>query len=295
MPRLAVCRRLTAGLSVTALALALAGCGDDGPEAPRSPATADSSGVAQPSGSASAPAGPPVSVFYVGDTPQGPRLFRDSVAASDTDELRAAADAVTDGTPSDPDYRTLWPGGTFAAVAADDRAITVELPDDSWLEPGALNPKQAALAVQQLVHTLHGVVGKALPVQVELGGNPATRLLGVDIAAGLEAAPELDVLGLVNVTAPVEGGGVSKTFTATGWASSFEGTVPWAIEDEAGTEVLQGFSTTEGWMDRLYPWRAEVDVSSLTPGTYTFVARTDDPSGGEGGGPTEDTKRITIE
>jgi hypothetical protein len=47
-------------------------------------------------------------------------------------------------------------------------------------------------------------------------------------------------------------------------------------------------------MDKLYPWQATVDVSSLSPGTYTFVASTDDPSDGEGSGPTRDTKTITV-
>ena len=47
-------------------------------------------------------------------------------------------------------------------------------------------------------------------------------------------------------------------------------------------------------MDKLYPWTAEVDVSGSQPGTYTFVALTDDPSDGEGAGPTEDTKTIVV-
>jgi hypothetical protein len=36
-------------------------------------------------------------------------------------------------------------------------------------------------------------------------------------------------------------------------------------------------------------------VSGLAPGTYSFVAMTDDPSGGEGGGPTEDSKTFTVQ
>ena len=59
--------------------------------------------------------------------------------------------------------------------------------------------------------------------------------------------------------------------------------------------VLEGFATAEGWMDKLYPWEAEIDISTLAPGDYTFVARTDDPSGGaEGAGPHEDTKDFTL-
>ena len=49
-------------------------------------------------------------------------------------------------------------------------------------------------------------------------------------------------------------------------------------------------------MDELFPWETEVDVSSLAPGEYTFVAANGDPTGGEeGGGPTTDSKTITVE
>ena len=48
-------------------------------------------------------------------------------------------------------------------------------------------------------------------------------------------------------------------------------------------------------MDALYPWETEVDVSDLPPGTYTFIAMTDDPSGGEGNPPMFDTKEITVD
>ena len=86
---------------------------------------------------------------------------------------------------------------------------------------------------------------------------------------------------------------MSGSFTADGVASSFEATVPWEIRQ--GDEVVKkGFTTAEGWMDKLYPWEAEVDVSGLAPGEYTFVALTDDPSGGEGFGPSEDSKTITV-
>jgi hypothetical protein len=45
----------------------------------------------------------------------------------------------------------------------------------------------------------------------------------------------------------------------------------------------------------LTPWSTgPIDVSGLTPGTYTFAASTDDPSGGEGPGPTEDTRTLFL-
>lgn len=302
-------RRTLAGLAGVVLALGLlVGCGDDtdpsggdatgSPDTPSSGATAsdptsDATGGEDPSSGGAEPTVIPV--YYVGDTPDGDRLFREFSQSSGADPLVAAGAAVTAGDPVDPDYRTPWPGGRFASITRTAEAIVVEVPDESWLDAGSLDADLAELAVQQLVYTLQGTIGKRLPVTVEYDGRPADTLLGVDASGGLKAAPQLDVLAFMNVTEPAEGTTVSGSFTATGRASSFEATVGWTIEDSTGTVVLEGFATADGWLDKLYPWTTRIDVSSLEPGNYTFIARTDDPSGGEGRGPTEDTKRITVE
>lgn len=294
-------RTLAAAGAVLALGV-LAGCGDDEPsggpaeptsssapatEAPTTDATDPATGT--PDGAASA-----VPAYYVGETPQGARLYREFTQVAGVDRLVAAAAAVTTGDPVDPDYRSLWPRGRFASVSTEGDAIEVELADDSWLEAGSLDAEQAELTVQQLVYSLQGALGERLPVRVTYDGSPAATLLGVAVGDGLRAAPELDVMALVNITEPAEGTAVGDTFTATGRASSFEATVPWEVLDASGEVVVEGFATAEGWADKLHPWTTEVDVSELPAGSYTFVARTDDPSGGEGGGPTEDTKRITV-
>lgn len=304
-------RRTAAALAGATLSLGLlAACGDDDPTPSAGDPTTATSGAADPTDGTDDPAGTDtaspsatatdapdpkaIPVYYVGDTPQGDRLFREFTQSSGVDPLVAAAAAVTAGDPVDPDYRTLWPSGRFASVEQTAAAIVVEVEDEGWLGRGDLDRARARLAVQQLVYTLQGVIGDRLPVTVQLDGKPASTLLGVPVGAGLRTAPELDVLALVNITEPAEGSVVSGTITATGRASSFEATVPWTIEDRAGKVVLDGFATAEGWTDKLYPWETEIDVSGLAPGRYTFIARTDDPSDGEGGGPTEDTKRITI-
>lgn len=305
-------RRTAAVLAGATLTLGLlAACGDDDPRPTAGdPATTgtttaptgatdgtDATDAPTDSGSATPESPDPevIPVYYVGDAPRGDVLFREFSQASGVAPLVAAAAAVTAGDPIDPDYRTLWPGGRFAGVEQTSDAIVVDVADRTWLQRGRLDRTQARLAIQQLVYTLQGVAGERLPVRVTLDGAPATTLLGVPVRTGFTAAPELDVLALVNITEPAEGSAVSGTFTATGRASSFEATVPWVLENAAGKEVLRGFSNAEGWVDKLYPWETSVDVSALKPGRYTFVARTDDPSNGEGGGPTEDTKRITIE
>ncbi len=160
--------------------------------------------------------------------------------------------------------------------------------------PAGMSRAEARIAVQSLVYTLQGVVqARAKLVAYSPDGEP-TSLLGIDTSKGLKNAPQLAVLSLINVTTPEEGATVSGSFTATGVGSSFEATIPWEVRQ--GDEVVQqGFTTAEGWMGKLFPWQAEVDVSELAPGEYTFAALTDDPSGGEGFGPSEDTKTITVE
>ncbi|WP_435771100.1 Gmad2 immunoglobulin-like domain-containing protein [Nocardioides sp. SYSU DS0651] len=300
------------GGALLALGL-LAGCGDDPSDPdPSAGPTSTADGTTDPSDPSSGAAADPgatgdpdatdgrgeqeaaVPAYYVGRTPTGDRLYREFRRVPADDLLTAAAAAVTDGDPLDPDYRTLWPGGRFAGVTQEQDAIVVEVADESWLGRAGLSAAEARLAVQQLVYTLQGTVGDRLPVRVEHEGRPAQTLLGVRVGSGLTARPQLDVLALVDVTEPTEGATVGETFTANGRASSFEGTVVWEVLDEDGAVVLNGFAQADGWVDRLYPWETQVSTTSLAPGSYTFVARTDDPSDGEGSGPTEDTKRITV-
>jgi hypothetical protein len=296
----------------------LGACGDDEPTAEDpspaggttggSPTSGQSTGAtgeptdeqsptsAPPTGSADTVAAP---VYLVGDTPQGPRLFREFRQVEADNPLEEAAALMTAGDSLDHDYRTLFPGGAFESVTKSEGAgaYVVQLADDTWEAPAdGMSRREAKLAVQQLVYTIQGVGQERLPVLVQLGADPAP-LFGIDTSRGLQAAPQLDVLALVNVTTPEEGATVSGSFTASGVASSFEATVPWEIRagDASGEVVKRGFSTAEGWMDKLYPWKTQVDVSDLDPGSYAFVALTDDPSGGEGAGPTEDSKTITVE
>ena len=187
--------------------------------------------------------------------------------------------------PQDPDYRTGWPEGSFEAVEVTDGRFDVEL------GPGALtlNRGWSPLDVQQVVYTLQAATGEPLSVQLTEAGQPIRGTIN-------ERAPQNDVLALMSVSDPSEGLHVQGSFVARGRANSFEATVPWEIRDASDEVVLDGFTTAEGAIDRLYKWETEpIDVSDLAPGTYTFVAMTDDPSGGEGTGPFTDTRTIIVE
>jgi hypothetical protein len=292
--------RLAALASLSVLALAgLSACGDEtdpasGDTTPTQAADPSDDGAESPEEPASEGGGDTttVPVYFVGETPQGQRLFREFRKVESDDPAAAALALMTAGDALDPDYDTLYPSGSFASVDIADDMITVGLPDESWTTaPGGMSDDQARLAAQQLVYTVQGVAQKRVPVSITLDGEPAD-LFG--LAGQVSNDPELDVRALVNVTSPEEGASVSGSFSACGVSSSFEATTPWEIRDSSGTAVKNGFATAEGWMDKLYPWETEVDVSDLPAGDYTFVAMTDDPSDGEGGGPTVDTKSITI-
>lgn len=294
--------RLAAALSLPALTLAaLTACGeDDGDPTPTSGTASEETGgpttSAEPSEPASqAPDATTVPVYFVGDTPQGPRLYREFRQVESDDPAREALALMTSGDALDPDYDTLYPGGSFASVEIGEDMITVGLPDESWtVAPDGMSQAAARLATQQMVYTLQGVAQERLPVSITLDGAPAD-LFG--LAGEVSNDPETDVRALVNITTPAEGATVSGTFTAEGVSSSFEATTPWEIRAGGadGKVVAKGFATAEGWMDKLYPWQTDVDVSDLAPGDYTFVALTDDPSGGEGGGPMVDTRSITVQ
>lgn len=238
-----------------------------------------------------------VPAYFVRDTPQGVRLTREfqSVQTSDVPETEAIRLAVT-GQALDPDYRSLWPSGSGVAavgVSADD--IAVDLTGNLRDRPAGMTQEEAELAVQQVVYTAQAAIGRGrLPVNFALNGEGTDRILGVPTSEPLSNAPENDVLSLVSISSLSEGETVSDRFVVSGLANSFEATVPWEVR-QGDRVVAKGFATADGWMDKLYPWTTQVNVSKLAPGTYTFAAMTDDPSGGaEGAGPTEDTKTIVV-
>lgn len=299
----------TPALALTTLTLLLGGCGaltdDSEPSSsqqktktPRQDQTATDPAPTATSDSAEPePSGEPVTVpaYFVSETPQGLRLYREFRQVDGADPMLAAAALLTAGKTLDPDYRSFLPAIEFTSITAESDLIVATVADDQWSQrPAGMSASDASLAVQQLIYTLQGVAQERLPLLVTTGAGDNVPLLGVPTQNPTRNRPPLKVLALVSVTTPEEGAVVGDTFTATGIASSFEANVPWQIWQD-GQVVDHGFATAEGWMDKLYPWSTDIDVSNLAPGAYQFIASTDDPSDGEGGGPTEDTKTFIIE
>jgi hypothetical protein len=238
-------------------------------------------------------------VYYVGSNPRGkPVLFREFHRGSGHDLLHEAVAEAVDGTPLDPDYVTPWAGiatltgATYETTGAG-ATLDIELSGHHLASrPADMTPAEAKAAVQQLVYTAQAALGKRVPVSFGVNHRQPTTLLGVDIATPVANAPILRTLSLVSISSPNEGDRVSGRLHVTGVNNGFEGTVVVYLERNGRKYLV---SPTIGGMggNRMWPWSVTLDTSRLAPGTYTLVARDDDPSGK--GHPPIDTRTVIVQ
>lgn len=240
-----------------------------------------------------------VAVYYVGVTPDGPRLYREFREALGQDRFEAATAAIGNA-PLDPDYANLWPAEAIGDVSfvgtGADGLISITLSDASYRDrPAGMTPEEAGLAVEQVIRTFQAAVQARTPVQFRLGDNPIDQVLGVPSSEPLSQGPDLDVLALVSLSTPSEGQVVDKAepLVVSGAGNSFEGTIVTRLQRPDGSEAIDPVPAIAGtYEERLFPFEASLDISDLPAGEYVVLARTDDPSGE--GRFHEDTRRITI-
>ena len=189
--------------------------------------------------------------------------------------------------PLDPDYRTPWHDlatldhASYGGTGAGD-TLQIALEDTGIADrPADMTAAEARAAVQQLVYTAQGAIGKRAPVVFTIGRKPPgahPTLLGVDISRPIGNAPVLSTLSLVNISSPDEGAKVSGQLTVTGVNNSFEGNVVVYLERN-GKKYLQQPTIGGQGLHRLYPWTVTLDLTKVQPGEYTLVAANGDPSG----------------
>lgn len=298
------------------LLFALGSCGGDGAEDRVEPRTAPSSSTptseptSPPSNDPTAEPEPtaeptPGLVYYAGSRARTAELllFAEQVQARGKGALLTAVRAATAGTPLDPDYETLWPGISVDEVKlfwdGDEGFYQVRLEAGAdTSRPAGMSMRQAHLAIQQVVWTLHSVGDEEAPVEFVVGrsADPVTDLLGVPATGPYDAYLAADytgVLSKVNILTAQVGEG---TVEISGVAESFEATVGVRVLGPDG-EVVHDYSTqAQECCGRLFPWTYTLDAADWSSGDYTIEARTDDPVGIAQGsdGPEIDTKKITI-
>lgn len=253
------------------------------------------SGSSQPS-QGTTKAGPVVStvtvpVYFVGQTPHGPRLYRDDQQVPAADAATPAVHAALAGYSTDPDYTSPWPStAQVDKVSADGSGITIALQSGGNPladRPSGMSSDEATLAVQQLVYTAQDALSSKAPVSFTVDGQPASKLLGVDVSGGVDRAPDTSTEALVWVLSPAQGAKVHSPFNVKGLANAFEANVVWELK-QGGQVVKQGHTTAqEAFL--MSPYSFNVDAP---PGDYTLVVHDSDASGQ--GNVTQDTKDITV-
>lgn len=292
--RRTVARRAAASAAVGTTLLLLPACGaDDGtPEAAapshQGPSTTAPTGASATDRSAT----PRVSgVYFVEDTRTGVRLAREQRDLPAADPVKAAVEAMIAG-PEDQDYRSTWnPGTRVLSVAGSGRVLTVDV--SAAARRVQVAAETAHRMLQQLVYTVTEAAGRPeAAVRLLVGGQPAGDLWGtVSWTKPVARADPAQVRVLVQIDTPREDATTGSTVRVSGEADAFEANVPWQVLDEDGTVVKKGAATAlEGMTFSPYSFAVR-----LTPGTYTVRVAEDDPSGGEGGTPMSDTKRIAVE
>jgi len=235
-----------------------------------------------------------VAAYFIGDSPEGPRLFREFDRVESGNPLEVAQVALTSAA-IDPDYRTAWPSGSIADTGfdgiGDDGQISVVLDRSSMLHrPEGLSRAEAELAIQQVVYTFQASMQTRAPVRFFYGmGEPADQVYGVSTPDPVEADPS--ALNPVSVSDPAEGNEYAGSMIARGRVQSTEELMDWAVLD-GQTVVAQGNSTIDSGDGTFSPWSAEVDLSRLAPGRYTFIAAAGKV--GRGSGPFTDTRTINV-
>ena len=254
---------------------------------------------ADPSASSSGTTSDRFAVYYLGDGPNGPVLYQETVPAGD-DPMHAAISALNGGA-RDPDYRTGWGPGTIVSAYLAGDTVTVELGAMRADRPRGMSVRKAEEIVQQAVYTFRAASGRpGTVVQFLRHGKPAPSVLGVPTARPVAPGRVLDVLSLMSIRSPEEGESLTRgTLEVTGSNNGPEGNVVVKLlRSTANGEVV--VRTASGTAlgsrgNRLYDWRVSVDTADLSPGSYTLRASNADLSGGtEGNGPAFDTRTIVL-
>ncbi|NLJ55148.1 MAG: hypothetical protein GX344_13635 [Intrasporangiaceae bacterium] len=230
-----------------------------------------------------------VPVYYLVESPDGPRLVREFRTVPDEGDLvTSAVMAMMSVAPNDPDYWSPWTAPDAADVTRDGDTITVDVPASVFGR--GVGAAYEGMAYEQLVYT---VTAAAV-----FDGNPASRVvLLADGARGdgwghigvgdvWTRGPQHDVLNQTWILSPAEGQTVpAGEVTIRGYGASFEGNFMVHVNGP-GVDVTE---PTTGTGMGFGEWEYSLD---LGPGEYTVTV--ENSSGRDDFQPHTDSKTFTV-
>lgn len=263
------------------------GAGEDATHTPDATEPADG-GSADDEAGAGEVSGVPV--YYVVESPDGPRLVREFRTVPDEGDLvTSAVLAMLSVEPNDPDYLSAWAPSDDVTVTRDGDTITVDVPASVFSD--GVGAAYEAAAYQQLVYTATAAAAMA--------GEPATTVVLLEdggsgdgwghVGTGepMTRAPQIDVLNHTWILSPAEGERVAAgEVTIRGYGASFEGNFVVHV-DGPGVDVME--PTTGDGMG-FGEWEYRLD---LEPGEYTVYV--ENSSGMDDFVPHTDSKTFVVE
>jgi hypothetical protein len=168
-------------------------------------------------------------------------------------------------------YLAPWAGTSVTSLTVAPDRITITLSG-----PGArgFTAEQTRLAVQELVWTAQGAIGKGpIPVKFAVTGGSAS-LFGTYPTAGTYNRPatgqQYQVLAPIWITFPERAHvfPASAPVMASGESCAFEGTTQWQLKRGA-TAVKSGVTTASSGCPTRGTW--QVKLGALGAGSYTFL------------------------
>ena len=277
---------------LVASTLVIAGCSFGSSESPTSSASSSTTSTASPSPSSTVvPTKTKIAaIYYVGDTAQGLRLYREfrhvTVHGSNSLGLESLRYLTAQGSHSvDSDYTNLWGNGSVinsVSVAGSKAIVDLKI---SHLNVGSEGEMRA---IDQLVWTLTANDRSVKSVRFTSDGEPIESFAGhVDTTVGFARERSYDVLAPIWVTSP--GAVVGNPVTIKGTACTFEAGIAWKLT-RSGIVVKHGSVTAQQACPVRSVW--QVSLGTLTAGTYTFTAI--DYSAKDGSVTQQDSKKFTV-
>ena len=231
-----------------------------------------------------------VSMYFVGDTPTGFKLFSEKYSLrGDYDLVTLALDELISGKaqPADKDYANLWGTGTSLNAYTLDGSIGV-----IDLKMGKLNvgAEAESRAIDQLLWTASGIDENIDGIRLLVDGEPIESLAGhVDATSVIKRQETYQVLSNLQISSFREGAVLKNPVNIWGQACTFEANVVWTLRKDG--KVLKKAPTTaaSACPDRS-SWNVELGL--LGVGSYSFTVQ--DFSAEDGSLSAQDNKNFTV-